>query len=240
MSDQELTVHLKTDAKEINLRTGGLPPVYQYQGFAYTLESIDSVIELIKWKGSKENTVIFCDQKGIQVILDDTVKDRPQDTARYAYLVSLEWGEWNKCVNQMLNQKAFVDFLRRRPEGEIENFESLLAAVQTFKVATQINGEFAYEDSNNVKVIFKMGEKEGSVHLPKVLYVTIPLIYGSDKKFAIEVELEFTVPKAENEKPAFKLTVPKWDRYWKDAVDHEVSRLKSALEGYLILDGRGL
>lgn len=133
-----------------------------------------------------------------------------------------------------------VDFLRRHPEDTIENFEPLLAAVQTFKVATQISGEFGYEDSNNIRVVFKMGEKEGSVHLPKVLYITVPLIYGSAKRFTVEIELEFTVPKAENEKPMFKLTVPKWERYWKDAVDHEVSVLKNALGEHLILDGRGL
>ena len=233
-------LHIKLDPanKEVIVREGQAPAVYEYKGFQYNLDSVPSIIELINWKGSQLNSVIFVDEKQVHVILDDTVQNRTKDTGTCVFKESLEFQEWRRVLGNFLNQKDFLDFLKRRPDGEIEIIDSLKAAVQIFKVNCQITGEFNHDDSNNVQVMFKMGEIESSIRLPKMFLVQMPLIYGSDTIMDMEVELEFTVPKAENEKPTFRLTIPKFQRYWQEAIKAELAKLKEALPGHLILDGR--
>lgn len=227
-------------AAEVHFRTGQLPTPYQYQGYRYILESIQSVIDLISWKGSAENTVIFVDEAGVQVILDDTVTDRPKDTAIYQYTESLEYKEWQSVLGRAIQQKAFIDFLKRRPEDQIEENDLLLASVQKLNLATVITGDFEYEDINNHVVAFKIKETETSTKLPKVLVVSMPLIYGNENILTMEVELEFRAPRNDGEKPVFLLTIPKFDRYWQEAIEYEVSKLKEQLKEHLILSGRGL
>jgi hypothetical protein len=225
---------------EIHLRQGGLPEPYQYRGYNYTLESIGSVIELIRWKGNNLSTVIFVDDGGVQVILDDAVINRPKDTAKYSYKKSIELDEWALVLSKAIQQKSFIDFLKRRPDDQVEEIDLLLASVQKMNLATVITGEYEPVDSNNVTVSFKIKETETSTKIPKVLIIQMPLVFGSDNIVTMEVELEFRAPRNEGEKPLFLLTIPKFDRYWQEAVDFEIDRLKKALGGYLILDGQGL
>lgn len=239
----EPKVNLKiypVDDHEVYFRTGELPTPYQYKGYSYILESMQSVIDLIKSKGNQVNTVIFVDENGVQVVLDDTTTGRPKDTAQYEYEKSLEFKEWDSIFGHRLNQKEFIDFLKRRPEGEIEGFDYLFASVQKLNLASVITGDYEYEDSNNLVVNFKIKDSESTTKLPKFLLVTLPLIQGSEQEYQIEVEMEFHSPRAEGEKPGFTLTIPKWLRYWQNAVTDEETRLKESLEGYLILSGHVL
>ncbi|OPY59155.1 MAG: hypothetical protein A4E55_00372 [Pelotomaculum sp. PtaU1.Bin035] len=244
MSDQNIHVKvLNPDGMtpaEVHFRTGQLPTPFQYQGYSYTLDSIQSVIDLILWKGSKENTVIFVNENEVQVILDNTITSRPKDTARYSYKKSLELEEWGQILGKAIPQKSLIDFLKRLPEDQLDEQAPLLAAVQKLNLATVITGDYDYEDVNNHVVAFKIKEAEGSTQLPKVLIVHMPLIYGSENVLDMEVELEFRAPRNEGEKPVFLLSMPKFDRYWQEAVEHEVGVLKEALAAHLILDGRGL
>lgn len=225
---------------EVNFRTGQLPTPYQYQGYNYTLDSMQSVIDLILWKGNSKSTVIFVDEKGVQVILDDTIYDRPKDKAVYGYKKSLEYQEWEDVLNKVIPQKPFIDLLKRRPEDQVDVIEYLMASVQKLNLATIITGDYEHQDVNNVTVSFKIKETETSTRFPKVLIVQMPLIYGSKNVLTMEVEMEFRAPRNDGEKPVFLLTMPKFDRYWQEAVEFEVGVLKEHLEDHLILDGRGL
>lgn len=229
-------VHITPVGDKVTILHGNIN-VHQFQGTRYWLNSLASVVDLVKWKGSKEHTVIFYNDEEIQVILDDTVMDRPQDKATYGFTHSEPFKEWKAVLGDVLTQKEFVEFLRRRPQGEITEIETLLSTVQRLKLATQIIGDYAYDDNNNISFMFKIGDTEGSAKLPAVLNVTIPLFNESDKVTKLEVELELRKPKAENEKPVFVLTCPKLNRYLKEAADYEVAKLKGSLDGYLILAG---
>lgn len=212
--------------------------VYQFKGTSYRLSSIDSIIKLVEQRGSKERTLIFYDDEQVQVIFDDSVTDRPQDRATYAFELSDELKEWQAVFGVPLNQKQFVDFLRRRPDGEVVELENLLATVQYLKLATEIIGDYQYDDNNNITFMFKTRDAEGSAKLPSMLNVYLQLLNESELIQCVEVELELRKPKSENEKPAFVLTCPKLDRYLKIAKEYEINKLKHALEGYIILAGR--
>jgi hypothetical protein len=212
--------------------------IYQFMGTKYSLDSVDSVVKLVEQRGSKERTLIFYNDEQVQVILDDLITNRPQDTATYVFKHSDDLKEWEKIFGVLLSQKQFVDFLRHRPEKEIAEIESLLANVQCLKLATEIVGDYQYDDSNNITFMFKTKDAEGSAKLPSVLNVYLQLLNESNLVQCIEVELELRKPKSESEKPAFVLTCPKLDRYLKIAKEYEINKLKHALEGYVILAGR--
>lgn len=218
---------------------------YQPRGFTYNLKTVASVIELVKEKGSKENTVLFYNEDGINVILDDSIMDRDKDRAACAFVGSDELKEWQRTIGMPLRQKPFVDFLKLRGKAEMLDIDGMdirdevLAKVQAFKVATQIMGDYSYDDNNNFSVMFKTADAEDSVKFPACFYVRIPMIYGDANKSVIEVELQLNKPTSENEKPSFTLSCPRMERYWRDAVEMAADELRKGLDGYLILNGKG-
>jgi hypothetical protein len=211
--------------------------VHQFSGTKYALRSIDSVIELAITKGSREHTVIFYTPTKVQMILDDSIMERPQDYASYEFAMSEAWKEWKAVLDKALSQKEFVDFLRRRPDGELSNIEGLLAVVQRLSLATEIVGDYRYDDVNNVTVMFKTKDAEGSAKLPRTLNLSVILLNESEFISDVEIELELHKPKSEDEKPLFILTCPKLNRYWLDATEEAIDRMKDSLQGWMILAG---
>jgi hypothetical protein len=163
--------------------------------------------------------------------------DRPQDRATYGFAFSDTFLEWKGIVGQPMNQKSFVDFLKRRPAEELPVVEPLLAQVQNLKLMTEIVGDYTYDDANNITFMFKTKDGEGMTKLPSVIVINLVLLNESDFSQPVEFELELRKPKSENEKPMFLITCPKIQRYIKTAIEHEVDKLKKALEGYLIMAG---
>lgn len=230
-------VHINPAGDKVTILHGDLGNVFQFRGTDYKLESIQAVIDLVQRKGSPERTVLFYNEQAVSVILDDSIMDRPQDKATYGFTLSDAFAEWQNIFGRAMSQKSFVDFLRRRPVGEIEDLDQLLGTVQNLKIATEIIGEYQTDDINNITLMFKSADGEGSAKIPRLLQVTLILLNESDFEQTIEVELEWQKPKAENERPVFVLSCPKVQRYIKEAVDNEVAKLKAALDGYLILAG---
>lgn len=234
MSDN--VVHIAPEGDKVTILHGNVD-VHQFQGTKYQLDSVASVIELVRWKGSKEKTVIFYDDQGIRVILDDTILDRPQDRATYGFKFADSFLEWRKILDSSLSQKKFVDFLKRRPFDESLVVEPLLAQVQNLKLMTQIVGDYTYDDNNNITFMFKTKDGEGMTKLPTVITISLVVLNESDYSQNIEFELELRKPKSEDEKPLFIISCPKLQRYIKEAVEHEVGIMKEALKGYLIMAG---
>lgn len=238
MSNETDRIHIAPAGDRIEIWHGDLPPVHQFRGTDYWLDSTASVVQFVMTKGSIEHTVISYNDAAIKVILDDTVVDRPQDVATYGFTPSQDLVDWKAVFDRPLYQKEFVDFLKRRLPGEVRYVESLIASVQKLKVNTQIVGDYQFDDNNNFTFMFKSQDGEGSVRLPSVVTVWITLLNESDHKASLDVELELRKPTSEKERPTFVLTCPKLPRYMKDAVQHEVKKLKEALPGYLILAGK--
>lgn len=242
MSEEHIKIVPQGDRLEI--WHGNLDTPFVYKGRKYELDSLQSFIDLVVNKGSKENSVVFFDYNGVRVILDDTVKDRPQDTGSMSFKQSDEFKEWvsgifggNMQKGGNITQKNFVEFLRHRELDEVDELESLMASVQQVKFATIITGEAAYDDPNNITFAFKMGDSEGMGRLPKVFTINLPLVFGSAMIMPMEVEMEFVRPKSQDEKPYFTLSMPKFQRYWKEAVEYDLEILSRELEDYLLLGG---
>ena len=236
MSKHVERVHINPNSDTVTVLHGNIN-VHQFEGTDYVLESIASVIELVKWKGSKNNTVIFYNDNKVQVILDDALMDRPQDIAAYGFKWSDSFDEWRGVLDRPMGQKDFVNFLKRRPYDESHVVEPLLAQAQNLKLMTEIMGDYTYDDNNNITFMFKTKDGESMTKLPSLVTINLILVNESDFYQPIEFELELNKPKSENEKPSFILKYPKLQRYIKDAVKHEINKMKSALDGYLIMAG---
>jgi hypothetical protein len=237
LEELKLEVTAAPGCNDLTIRHGEAKKIYQPSGTAYKLDTIDAIAELVKFRGTTEKTLIFCNEEKIGIILDDSIMDRSKDLARFAYSRSDEFDEWAKVLDRPLNQKQFVDFLKLRQPEEIIGLEGLLAQVQYLQYATSIVGDFSYEDRDNITVGIKIKDSETTTKIPQQFIVTIPLVFGSDKKVSIEIQLELQKPRSETEKPTFTLTCPKFNRYWNEAVNYEVDRLKKLLPGYQIIAG---
>ena len=221
------------------IREGQAPKIYEYGGFKYTADSKASLIALVQSKSVKANCVIAYNESGFKAILDDKVIDRNQDSIYYGFKKSQQYQEWKNILEngQVLGQKNFIDFLRRRELGEIDNTDCLMAAIQNFKYVTNITGDFTYDDRNNYTFAMKVGDAEGTVKLPQIMTANIEVFNDSEFIQTMEIELEVQKPKNEGEKLAFYLHCPKLSRYSKKAVENEIEVVKDELDGYLIVAG---
>lgn len=223
-------------ATELNIYTGEKKPYYP-SGKRHQLDTIDAIAELVKFRGSKEGSLIFFNEAGAGIILDDRIMDRPQDKGHFKFLASEELKEWQRVINKSLNQREFVDFLKLRNPEEVVDLDYLLGQVQFIQFGTLINGDFNYEDKNNITMMVKIKDMETTAKIPQQITVNVPLVFGSAKVISMEIQLDLERPTNENQKPVFKLTCPKFNRYWKEAVEFEVNRLKELLPGHQIISG---
>jgi hypothetical protein len=218
------------------------PTEYIEQPFRYHLRSTQSLIDLIKSRGYEEYSQIFYMDSGgtprVEVIMDDSIDDRDKDTAIYPFEHSDELKEWEDILDRQIGQKDFIDFLNRRdPEQECPAAVALLGAVQQLKIATQITGDYSYDDNNNYTFGIKVRDTENFTRIPSVIEIHVPILNESDLIADIPIELEITKPKDQTEKPTFKLSCPRLQRYIKTAVKYEIDKIREALPGYNIMAG---
>lgn len=231
--------HITPGTGELIVREGAAPAVFQYKGFRYNADTADSFARLVLAKADDENCVVFCNEKGFQAILDDTVKDREQDTVSYGFALSIQAQEWEKILTdgKVFDIKGLVDFLKRREENEIADIDRLLYAVSNFKYVTNVQGDFSFDDRNNYTFNIKLSDGEGTVRIPRVILANIEILHGSDFRQDIEIEVEVQRPKDPSERPCFLLSCPKYPRYYQTAIDWEYTQLPKRLPDYLIVQG---
>jgi hypothetical protein len=212
--------------------------VHEWNAQRYNMSSMQAVIDFVKRKGTVENTVIFYNNDDVRVILDDSIQDRPLDQAMYPFNLSDRFKNWGEVFGRRMNQKDLGNFLRRLELDELPDRDMLVANIRKLQVITEIKGDYEYDEAGNVSVMYKESNgREGLMALPSLIEPYMPILNESNYEASIEVELELIKPKSEDEKPGIILTCPKKDLYIKDAIEHEVHRLKEALPEHLILAG---
>lgn len=129
-----------------------------------------------------------------------------------------------------------LDLLRIH-EPEIEDYEKLLIAVRNFKYVTQTEGDFTRTDDDNYVMSIKVKEAEGTLKMPRFIFVNMVILNESQFTQKVEVQLDIIKPKDEGDKLLFKLSCPIMNRYIKDAIKSETDSIKSELTNYLLLSG---
>ncbi|MEI6286198.1 MAG: hypothetical protein WCP79_06815 [Bacillota bacterium] len=236
--EKELNINVSAIGNELAIRHGDAAPVFVYEGFNRLVHSVQSFIDLVKAKCGTAHCIINYNENFISALADDTVIDRNQDYIFYNFFFSNQFDEFKQVFERQINQKSFIDFLKRREPGEIMDLESLLAAIQNFRYVTNIAGDFSYDDNNNYTFMVKIGDAESTVKIPQ--YISANLEVYNDSKFfqSIEIEVEVVKPRSESERLAFTLKCPKLSKYLREAMLHEVEIMKNNLDGYLIVAGQ--
>ena len=226
----------------LTVREGNAPEIFQYEGYHYRAHSADAFVNLVSDRGAAPGCIIAYNDAGFQAIMDDFLQTRDKDKVTYGLTNSVQYEEWEGILKkgETFQQKQFLDFLRRREPGEIENMEALVAAIQKFKFVSTVTFESEFEDPENRSFVFKVGDMEGTVKLPQSITVNIEVYNESGYTIPMEIELEVVRPKSDGEKLRFSLTCPKLARYLKLAWENEVSDVHDKLEdkGFLIIAGK--
>lgn len=237
----ELNVQVSPENGKLIVREGKAPDIYVYQGLSYQAHTAAAFAALVKAKASKPDCVIFCSESGFTAILDDRVQHRPKDVVTYPFRLSTLAAEWaGVFAGKGFDIKSLAEFLARRTPGEVADLDALLYAVQNFRYVTNIAGDFSFADRNNYVFSVKVDEAESTIKVPKTFRVSLELLQDSGFTSTIEVEVEVYRPASPNERPGFKLTCPKYDRYHAEAVEFEKGRIDALLEGYLVVEGEAV
>lgn len=239
MKNENQAIHIKTDKEVVRVINEEYQTrkVHDWNPRRYDIESMESLIQLVRAKGTPDKTVMGYTLNQVQTIFDDTIENRPLDKATYNFSHADELIDWRGIFGKRINQKELIDFLKRREDEEVENREQLIANAQKLKLVTKVIGDYTYDDNNNVSFFFESKDGEGAVMLPSTIYVTIPILNESTYSATMEVEVELIKPKSEDEKPQIIFKCPKLKKHIKDAVKHEIDIMKKELPEYLILAG---
>ena len=236
--EKEFNLNVTPNGQDIVVRHGEAPKVFVYDGFKYLVHCAESFVELVKAKCPSKNCIVSYSGAKISALADDTVIARKQDYIDYSFITSDQFNEFKAVLDKPLNQKQFIDFLKRREPGDISDIESLLVAIQKFKYVLNISGDLAYDDNDNYTFAIKIGDAEGTVKLPQYVMANIE-VFNEAKFFQfMELELKVIKPRSESEKLMFMLECPKLSRYLRSAMLREVEVVKKGLEGYLIVAGQ--
>ena len=234
--EEKFNLNIQTENGEVIIRHGEANDVFQYHGFRYELSSAESFVKGVKAKGDPKTSVITYSDKNVVAVTDCTVTDRTQDKIVYAFQKSEQFKEWNSIFGLSLTQKEMLDLLRIH-EHEIEDYEKLLIAVRNFKYVTQTEGDFTRTDDDNYVMSIKVKEAEGTLKMPRFIFVNMVILNESQFTQKVEVQLDIIKPKGEGDKLSFKLSCPIMNRYVKDAIKSETDLIKSELTNYLLLAG---
>lgn len=242
MEDKKININLKEGTETLKVVYEPIQErkIHNWNPREYKLESLKAVVDLVKRKGSIGNTVVFysIEKSRVIVVLDDSIQDRPLDISEYIFARSDDLKDWARLFGNRLSQKQLVDFLKQREDTEVPERENLILNIQKLKVITEIVGNYEFDDNGNISLMYKeTNGKEGMMSLPNKFSICLPILNESDYKPVLDIELELIKPKAENEKPVIILSCPKLDRHIKNAIEYEISNLKTELKGYLLLSG---
>lgn len=232
-------IKFDSDVDSLKVYTGEAPEIFQYHGYQYEASTVKGFVELVKKKGVQERAVIFGSGTRFHAVLDDAVQDREHDTVTMPFEYSVICKEWLPILQNgmVMNQKQFVDFLKRRSDGEIENIDELLYNIKNFKYVTSVSGDFTYDSRNNYTFAVKVQEAEGTVRIPQSFIMKCEIFKGSGWEQMMEIELEIQKPKDQGEPLLFKLTCPKFPRYLQDAKENLFDNMKRELDGWLVVEG---
>lgn len=234
---EKIEVKVLTDGKEVILREGKAPDIFQNNGYCYDTTNTESFVAAIQKFGSKENTVMAAGGDSVKAIVDCTIKNRPQDIIRLRWEASPEAKRWKAVMGKQLVQAIFVKFLEREVRiSQSPVVESLLAQLKMFKVSAQIIGDYSMDDRNNYTFMYKIGDAEGQTKVPSLIQMEFPMI-DEGRKEKVDIELEFIRPGNSNDKPAFCLTCPTWEDIVRESINFEVQEIIAALPGTLLIKG---
>lgn len=235
----EKLASLSPDGK-VMVYGGEAPEIFQYHGFQYEASSVKGFVELVKAKGVQDRAVVFGHGKGFYAVLDDSVQDRELDTVTMPFTYSVICREWLQILEsgQVLNLKEFIDFLKRRNDGEIENIDELIYNIKNFKYVTNISGDFTYDNRNNYTFMVKAQDAEGTVRIPQSFIIKCEIFKDSGREQMMEIELEIQKPKSPGEPLLFQLSCPKFPRYLQDAKEELYDSMKKELNGWLVVEGK--
>lgn len=208
-------------------------PVWVHSKRNYVMKDPAAFVAAVSQFGNSDDGVIFYGPERVVMFFDETNRE---ESIALPLAKSLELAAFlGKGPSAVFSQKQFLKTLETYPEC-VQNVVNIRAMVERL----QMSKEIAFEsnlDPDNITFIYieKGGQQEGK--LPKKLILMLPYFEGSEKKITIEADLDVEMPKAEGEKPTFKLEDVKHARTEKEALWLEIEGLRTALECWLFLNG---
>lgn len=241
VAEKPFNITMPEGTKDINItyEEKQTKKINQWNIRNYVFNSVQSFADFINAKCIEDKTIIVYNDEYIKAVLDETVQDRPLEHAKYEYQRSLEFKAWGNIFGKRLLQKDFIKFLKSREPNEIVgNVENISMQFSKLNMITSIVGEYCTSDNGDVTFAYKETTgKEGVASIPTSMKIQIPLLNESDYVQEMEIEIEITRPKSEDDKPMIILTCTREELYLKRAIAAEVEKLKNELAGYMVLSG---
>lgn len=239
MSNGEHVYQIGDGTKELVVRHGQAPNIFQYNGFQYAVDTTTSFINSVLKLANKDTAVVAYQKEELRVfaVLDANVQDRPQDGISLQFKISRELKSWLSVCDARIDQKALVKFLEVQKASGLD-VDLLIGSLKQLKFMTQTTGDYSFDDNNNYTFSFKVGDAEGIAKIPAQIVVKLPILMDGTLVTDVTFEIEFLKPKAENEKPGFVITCPLLQAIKDQAVDEELSEIHKHLDGFLIVAGK--
>ena len=198
---------------------------YKYRGMSHSVASTNSFIDFMLKYGNKETSIVDISRTQMSAILDESIRDRNQDTLSYPIVASEYFRSFCKQTSEPFTQHSLSCFLDKFA-NYIDGAVDLKSTIQIVKISAGIKMENVDTD-DKYKVI--------SGTIPKTMTVTMP-IYKGGETIRFTTNFEMIIPEKADEKIKFQISFPFLEEILQQAFDLEFEKVKKGLPGYLILE----
>ena len=206
---------------------------YKYKGMSHSVASTNSFIDFMLKYGNKETSIVDISRTQMSAILDESIRDRNQDTLSYPIVASEYFRSFCKQTSEPFTQHSLSCFLDKFA-NYIDGAVDLKSTIQIVKISAGIKMENVDTD-DKYKVSVEVDNKVTSGTIPKTMTVTMP-IYKGGETIRFTTNFEMIIPEKADEKIKFQISFPFLEEILQQAFDLEFEKVKKGLPGYLILE----
>ncbi|MFP4145322.1 MAG: hypothetical protein ACLFV3_09275 [Phycisphaeraceae bacterium] len=222
-----------------------LPPIDEHIPLAdlrrHRVDNTESFVAYAQKYGDAEKSLIFYNDAGATLILDESIERGQRETASLEFERSDEWDAWGGVIGDSLGHRRLLNFLTLY--SHTLDTPEILASMASAKANVTVDIDSSLkEDQKTVGYLVKSSAGSELQQFPKELRISVPVldvdVEDPEAWAQLTLRLHIDLPAEPGGKVTFSLLCPGWDAVLRGRTRREADKLRAGLEGFTILRGR--
>ena len=222
-----------------------LPPADEWEPpvpyRSHIIEDADSMVAFGKKYGSAEKSLIFYDDTGAELVIDETKQVGQCELVTMDFAYAAEWKAWEAHLNRGgIEHKPLLTHLILNQHTLVQ--PEMLAKMRSIKAtfSAKLDSDLR-EDSETVGVVFSAQAGDELVKFPREFDILVPVLDLDVDTLAawrkVKVRVEVQLPTEPKQPVRFQLLAPMLNAIRRQRINEECAKLKAGLPDWTIVRG---
>lgn len=221
-----------------------LPPIDEYirpsDYRRHHINDTDSFITYAKRYGDKEKSLVFYDESGAVIILDEQQERGERERALMRFDLSAEWKAWSAMLNNVVSHKTLLKHLLLNSHTLAT--PEILESVRKVRTSATVDTDSTIqEDAKSLGVIIKTAAGEDLAKFPRQIDLHLPVLQQDiDHESSwvdLTLRLNIELPDDPRQNVSFTFTCAEWQSTRTKRITSEGSRIQAELDGFTCIHG---